>query len=128
MASRPLDAAGRVLWATAYTFGAPGTYAASGQLGVRLSDDGGVVASALVSDPADPLGGRLWAFKPFAKDGTIDFLPGAATASSLAVANLPCFMTASDIDVPLTPIPMTSRRVPATSTPVTLDVAQQTEN
>ncbi len=120
------DAAGHIQWAKRYSFGGPGAYAAAGQVAVRPSDDGGVVATAVVSDPADPLGGRLWAFKPFVKNGDITFLPGAATALPLAISELDCTMTASDVAIPLTSLSLSPRSVPVASTPVALDVARQT--
>ncbi len=101
-----LDGAGRILWANRYTFGGPGVRQQSGQVGVHLTDDGGAMATALVNDPADPLGGHLWAFKPYAKDGTISLAPGAATASPLEVADLDCTMTDADNPIDVTPAPI----------------------
>jgi hypothetical protein len=121
-----LDAAGHVRWAQRYTYGAPGNYARSGSVAVRLTDDGGALATAHVQDLADPLGGFLWAFKPFAKDGGIDFLPGAATVTPLGIVDLDCFMTATDRAVNVTSMPITPRSVAVSSTPAALDVAQET--
>jgi len=121
-----LDAAGHVLWANRYTFGAAGSYDASGHVAVRLSDDGGALATALVADPLNPLGGRLWAWKPFAKDGDIPFASGAATLSALDVADLPCAFTASDQPFVLTAVPIAAARVDVTSAPAPLTTAQQT--
>lgn len=120
------DAGGRLQWARRYAFGGPGDYRASGQVAVRLSDDGGGVTTALVDDPLDPLGGFLWSFKPFAKNGHIDFLPGAATALPLDVVELDCPMTASDVPLALTPVAVPARSVSVASAPMTLAVAQQT--
>ena len=38
-----LDATGAVLWSNRYTFGHDGAYQASGHVGVRLTDDGGIL-------------------------------------------------------------------------------------
>jgi hypothetical protein len=121
-----LDAAGNILWANRYTSGDAGAYETSAHVGVRLSDDGGVVATALLRDSADPLSGRLWAFKPFAKDGSIAFLPGTARVDPLDVVDLPCSFTASDQSVGVEQHPIGARAVVVTSTPVSLAVAQQT--
>jgi len=121
-----LDAAGHVLWSQRYTYGAPGNYARSGYVAVGLTDDGGALATAHVQDPADPLGGFLWAFKPFAKDGSIDFSPGAATVTPLGVIDLDCSMIATDRAVTVTSMPVAVQSIPVSSTPVTLDEAQQT--
>src|SRR5262249_11353368 len=120
------DAAGHVLWADRYSFGAPGNYARSGYVAVRLTDDGGAVATAQVQDLADPLGGFLWAFKPFAQDGSIDFTPGAATPTPLEIAALDCSMTATAHAVTVTSMPVGVRSVAVSSTPVALDEAQET--
>jgi hypothetical protein len=121
-----LDAAGHILWANRYTYGGPGTYAATGHTAVRLADDGGVVTTALVTDPGDPLGGRLWAFKPFAKDGSIPLQSDAATILPLDVTDLACSMTASDLTVGVGERAIGTRTVVATSAPAALTVAQQT--
>jgi len=121
-----LDAAGRLLWARRYGMGGPGTYTAAGHTAVRLADDGGVVTTALAADPADPLGGFLWTFKPFAKDGTIAFAPGAASSTPLAVTDLPCTLVASDRPLTATARPIQSRTVTLASMPVTLATAVQT--
>lgn len=122
-----MDAVGNVLWATRYTFGTAGAYANSGHVGVRLADDGGVVATALLADALDPFtGGRLWAWKPFAKDGTIDFTAGAVTTTPLAITNLACSLTDADLAVTLTARDVPSRAVTVTSTPVDLQTAPQT--
>jgi hypothetical protein len=122
-----LDAVGNVLWGNRYTFGTAGAHHYSGHVGVRLADDGGVVATTLLADALDPFtGGRLWAFKPFAKDGSIDFAAGSVTTTPLGVTNLACSMTASDLAVTLEAHDVPSRAVPVTSTPVGLTEAQQT--
>lgn len=121
-----LDAAGSILWANRYTFGDTGTYETSGQTAVRLSDDGGVVATTLLRDSADPLSGKLWAFKPFAKDGSIAFQPGTARVDPLDVVDLPCAFTASAQSVAVEERPVGTRRVDVASTPVTLSIGQQT--
>jgi hypothetical protein len=121
-----LDAAGHIRWAMRYSFGAPGSYVASGPTAVHLSDDGGVVVTAIVDNPAESGVGRLWAFKPFAKDGTIDFVSGAAIALPLDVTELDCSMTASDFPIQLTPVDVASHSAPVVSVPVSLDVAAQT--
>jgi len=120
-----LDAAGRLLWARRYGMGGPGTYTAAGHTAVRLADDGGVVTTALVADPADPLGGFLWAWKPFAKDGSIAFQAGTASSTPLAIEDLPCTLTASDRPLTATAVPIESRSVALTSTPATLTVVEQ---
>jgi hypothetical protein len=117
------DGAGHVQWAKGYSFGAPGAYRRSGPVAVRLSDDGGVVATALLEDP---FGGALWALKPFAKDGFVEFLPGTASAMPLGVSNLDCSMTASNADIQLVPATVPTRSVDVMSAPHTLDVAAQT--
>ena len=122
-----LDAAGHIQWAKRYSFGGPGANTASGNVAVRLSDDGGAVATALVKDPLDPLGGLLWVFKPFPKDGSIDFVAGEATALPLDISELDCFMTASNVDIAITPVDVPTRSVSVSSVPATLDVTQQTE-
>jgi hypothetical protein len=121
-----LDGAGRILWASRYTFGGPGARVASGHVGVHLTDDGGAMATALVNDPADPLGGHLWAFKPYAKDGSISLSSGAAASSPLEVVDLDCSMTDTDRAVEMTAAPMEWRSVTVTSRPFGLDVAAQT--
>jgi hypothetical protein len=121
-----LDGAGRILWANRYTFGGPGARVASGHVGVHLTDDGGAMASALVDDPADPLGGHLWAFRPYAKDGSISLAPGAAASTPLEVVDLPCSMTDTDRAVEMTAAPMEWRSVTVTSRAFGLDVAAQT--
>jgi hypothetical protein len=119
------DGAGQILWAKGYSFGAPGAWRRSGPVAVHLSDDGGVVATALLEDPS---GGALWVLKPFAKDGFIDFLPGTASGASLALANLDCSMAASDANIQLVPMSVPARSVELTSVPRGLDVASQTAN
>lgn len=121
-----LDAGGKVLWSNRYLFGGPGAYEPSGHVGVRLTDDGGVVATALVRDSSDALGGHLWAWKPFARDGSIEFSPGQAEVIPLGVTDLECSMTASarPLTVESSPVIITSTSV--TSSPVTLSVAAQT--
>jgi hypothetical protein len=121
-----LDARGQVLWATRYTFGAQGSYEYSGHVGVRLTDDGGVMATALVSDAADPLGGHLWAFKPFARDGSISFSPGAVTAAPLEIADLDCSLTASDRAISTTTSPVVVTPAEVTAPSVALTVMKQT--
>jgi hypothetical protein len=124
------DGVGNVIWANRYTFGTTGAYSASGHVAVRLSDDGGVVATTLLADATDPFGGlgRLWALKPFIKDGTIDFTPGAVTTTPLGLTNLVCSMTASDRPVMVDARAVPSRAVTVTSTPVSLAVDQHTAN
>ena len=120
------DAAGHIRWAMRYSFGAPGAYARSGPTAVHLSDDGGVLVTAVVDNPAQFDAGRLWAFKPFAKDGSIDFAPGSVTATALGITNLPCSMSDSDLAVTFTPVDVPSRAVAVGSTPVILTEGQQT--
>ncbi len=121
-----LDARGQILWATRYTFGADGGYESSGHVGVRLTDDGGVMATALVTDATNPLGGHLWAFKPFARDGSISFSPGAVTANPLGIADLDCTLTASDRAITATTSPVVVTRAEVMASPVSLTVAKQT--
>jgi len=125
------DSAGNILWQQRYTFGTTGAYSASGHVAVRLADDGGVVTTALLADAADPfgLGGRLWAFKPFVKDGTIDFLPGSVTTTDLGAVELCTQPTeATDASVVVTGQTIPVRAVTVSSTPVSLGVAAQTAN
>ncbi len=121
-----LDATGAVLWANRYTFGPVAAYVSSGQVGVRLTDDGGILATALVEDPAHSLDGFLWAFKPFAKNGSISFSPDAVTVTPLPVTNLPCSLTASDKAVTVQAASITPRSVNVSSVPVQVATAQQT--
>jgi hypothetical protein len=121
-----LDATGALLWANRYTFGPAAAYVSSGQVGVRLTDDGGVLAAALVEDPAHPLDGFLWTFKPFAKDGSISFSPDAVTVSPLAVTNLPCSLTATDTSLTVQAASMTPSSVNVSSVPVQVTTGQQT--
>jgi hypothetical protein len=123
------DAVGGILWANRYTFGDIGAFSASGQVALRLADDGGMVATTLLADALDPFaGGRLWAFKPFAKDGFADFLPGSVTVTPLGISNLTCSMTASDRPVTVDTRAIPTRVVTVTSTAVGLTVEQQTAN
>jgi hypothetical protein len=121
-----LDATGAVLWGNRYTFGPAAAYVASGQVGVRLTDDGGIFATALVSDPAHPLDGFLWAFKPFAKNGAISFNADAVTVTPLGVTNLPCSLTAGNTAITVQAGSMTPRAVNVASVAVQVGVAQQT--
>ncbi|HEV7733695.1 MAG TPA: hypothetical protein VGR62_16120 [Candidatus Binatia bacterium] len=124
-----LDAVGNILWQKRYTFGTTGAYSNSGHVAVRLADDGGVVTTALLADASDPFtGGRLWAFKPFAKDGAIDFAPDAVTTTSLGITNLACSMSDSDLSVTVTSVAVPSRAASLTSTPVGLTTEQQTDD
>jgi hypothetical protein len=65
-------------------------------------------------------------FKPFAKDGSIDFTPGAVTTTPLGITNLTCSMSDSDLLVTLDARDVPSRVVSVTSTPVVLAEEQQT--
>jgi hypothetical protein len=122
-----MDAVGNVLWAKRYTFGSTGAYSNSGHVAVRLADDGGVVTTSLLADAFDPFtGGRLWGFKPFAKDGAIDFTPDAVTTTPLGITNLACSMSDTDLFVSLDAVDVPSRAVAFTSTPVGLATEQQT--
>lgn len=123
-----LDARGQVLWANRYSFGAEGRYESSGHVAVRLTDDGGIMATALVSDAGDALGGHLWAFKPLARDGSISFSPGAVDAAPLGIADLDCFLTASDRGVDTTTSPVVVSAAEVTATSISLEVASQTGN
>jgi hypothetical protein len=122
------DAAGQILWANRYTFGGPGMHVPAGHVGVRLSDDGGVVATALAVDALDVLGGLLWTMKPFARDGTIPFVPGGATLTPLGVVNLGCSLNASDRPLVLQETSIPTRAVSVTSSPAALTTEQQTPN
>jgi hypothetical protein len=124
-----LDAVGNVVWGKRYTFGTTGAFAMSGQVAVRLADDGGIVTTALLADALDPfgVGGRLWGFKPFAKDGSIDFTAGAVTTTALGITNAAgCSMAATDLAVTAVPQNVPSRAAILTSTPVGPFVEQQT--
>jgi hypothetical protein len=77
-------------------FGLVGLEETAGTVAVRLTDDDGALATAVGVDATNPLGGRLWAFKPFAKDGSISFTAGAAESAALAIEDLECTLTASD--------------------------------
>jgi hypothetical protein len=121
------DAVGNVLWANRFTFGTTGAYSNSGHVAVHLADDGGVVATTLLADALDPFtGGRLWAFKPFAKDGSIDFAPGTVTTMPLGITNLACSMRDSDLAATIDSRDVPSRAVTVTSTPVGLTQELQT--
>jgi len=121
-----LDATGAVLWAKRYTFGPAAAFVASGQVGVRLTDDGGILATTLVVDPDHPLDGFLWAFKPFARDGSISFSPDAVTVTDLPITNLDCSLTATDRTFTTQVSPITPRTPSVTSVPVQVTTAQQT--
>jgi hypothetical protein len=121
-----LDATGAVLWANRYTFGPAAAYIPSGQVGVRLTDDGGILATALVQDLVHPLDGFLWAFKPFAKNGAIPFSPDAVTVSPLGVTNLSCSLTAGNTAITVQAALMTPQAVNVSSVPVQVSVSQQT--
>jgi hypothetical protein len=121
-----LDATGALLWANRYTFGPAAAYVSSGQVGVRLTDDGGILATALVEDPAHPLDGFLWAFKPFAKNGSIAFTPDAITVEALPIANLPCSLTAADRALSVQAASITQRSANVASVPVQVTAALQT--
>jgi len=120
-----LDAGGSLLWANRYTFGPAASHSASGEVGVRLSDDGGIFATAVAVDPSDSLGGLLWAFKPFAKDGSITFSPDTVTAQPLDVTNLACSLTASDRAISVRSTPLSGRSAQVTSTAVAVQTATQ---
>lgn len=87
------------------------------------------MAAALLADANDPFtGGRLWAFKPFAKDGSGDFLPGSVTTTPLGLTDLSCSMTASGRPLTVTTHDVPSHAVAVTSDAVALGVEQQTAN
>jgi hypothetical protein len=121
-----LDATGAVLWAKRYTFGPAAAFVASGLVGVRLTDDGGILATALVADPAHPLDGFLWAFKPFARDGSIAFSSDAVTVTDLPITNLTCSLTASDRTFTTQVTSIVPRTPAVASVPVQVVIAQQT--
>jgi hypothetical protein len=125
------DSGGNIIWQKRYTFGSTGSYSASGHVAVRLADDGGVVTTTLLADALDPFAptGRLWAFKPFVRDGFVDFLPGAVTTTDLGAADVCSSMTATT-DRPVTVVTQAipTRAVDVSSAPVTLAVAPQTAN
>jgi hypothetical protein len=120
------DAAGKIQWANRYTFGGPPNYAASGHVGVQLTDEGGVVATTLLAEE-DPLGGRLWAFEALAKDGSISFASDAERAP-LALQNLDCSLTASNLSVTVAEHAISARSVLVRGTTAKLTTAQQTPN
>ena len=120
-----LDATGAVLWSNRYTFGHDGAYQASGDVGVRLTDDGGILATALLVDPAHPLDGFLWAFKAVAKDGSIPFATDAVSPGALGLTNLPCSLAAADWPLTLQPASMTPSTLEVTSTPVEVSITKQ---
>lgn len=121
-----LDATGAVLWANRYTFGPAAGPLASGQVGVRLTDDGGIFATALVADPAHPLDGFLWAFKPFARDGSVTFSPDAVAVTPLAITSLACSLTATDRSFTTQVTSITPRTPNVVSVPVQVTTAAQT--
>ena len=86
----------------------------------------GDLATALVADSTHPLGGRLWAWKPFAKDGSIAFSAGAAV-SALEILDLPCTLTAQDSLVDIRATPVAGRSVSVSSKGAQFVVAKQTE-
>lgn len=119
-----LDAAGRILWANRYTFGTAPDYRASGHVGVRLTDEGGVVATALLADE-EPLGGKLWAFEAVAKDGSISFT-GNAQVTRLPIQDLPCALTASDLPISVVAHPVSARSVLVEARAATVQSEKQT--
>lgn len=121
-----LDASGRIIWARKYTFASAASFDTSAHVGLKLTDDGGIFASAALADAQAPLAGRLWSFKPFAKDGTISFTPGAVVAESLGVADLPCSLVAADRPVQIATENVPVRTVAVTSVPAQLSIARQT--
>jgi hypothetical protein len=84
------------------------------------------MATALVTDTTNPLGGHLWAFKPFARDGSISFSPGAVTAAPLGIADLDCWLTASDRAITATTLPVVVTPTEVTAPSVSLTVTKQT--
>ncbi|HTS80912.1 MAG TPA: hypothetical protein VMH40_09970 [Myxococcaceae bacterium] len=121
-----LDATGAVLWAKRYSFGPAASLLASGQVGVRLTDEGGVLATTLVADPAHPLDGFLWAFEPFARDGSITFSPDAVTVTDLPITNLVCTLSAANRSFTTQLTPLTPQTANVVSLPVQVTTAQQT--
>jgi hypothetical protein len=122
-----LDATGRVRWAKRYTYGAPGAFQAAGHVAVRLTDDGGALATALVTDPDDPLGGILWAWKAFAKDGEIEMTDGEALVTELGASDLECGLTASPLaGVTIESVDVAGQSIAVVSSAVALDQASQT--
>jgi hypothetical protein len=66
--------------------------------------------------------------KPFARDGTIPFVPGGATLTPLGVVNLGCSLNASDRPLVLQETSIPTRAVSVTSSPAALTTEQQTPN
>jgi hypothetical protein len=122
-----LGADGRIQWAKRYSFTLGDGLTPSGQVGVHLTDDGGVLATALLVDPNDALGGLLWAFKAFAKDGSIDFSSGSVDAGSLAIDNLECSLTDTDLKVSAKRAEMSTRSVTIDAKDVALKQSEQTD-
>jgi hypothetical protein len=65
-------------------------------------------------------------FKPFARDGSISFSPGAVTAASLEIADLDCSLTASDRAISTTTSPVVVTPAEVTAPSVALTVMKQT--
>jgi hypothetical protein len=63
-----------------------------------LTDDGGVYVAGLAAPSGDD-DGALWAFKAFAKDGSIDLDAARAEQTSLTASNLECAIIASDLSL-----------------------------
>jgi hypothetical protein len=95
-----LDAVGKPVWGQRYTLqtGAS-TYAPSGQTDMMLTDDGGVLVTAVAQRTATAITAELWSMKVPARDGKIAFTAGQASSTSLhdnpddSVVALPCSLT-----------------------------------
>jgi hypothetical protein len=106
-----LDAVGKVRWAARYALLEPdGSARASGFPGLKLTDDGGVYVAGLAAPSGDDAG-ALWAFKAFAKDGSIDLDPTHAQRVSLTASDLDCAIEASDLALDQEPLSITARSI-----------------
>lgn len=105
-----LDAVGKVRWAARYALLESGSTRATGFPGLQLTDDGGVYVAG-VAAPSGDADGALWAFKAFAKDGSIDFDPAHAEQMSLTASNLDCEITASDLSLEQAELSVTARSI-----------------
>jgi hypothetical protein len=129
-----LDAVGRPMWAKRYTLqGATGQYLLAGQTDLQLTDDGGIIVTAIVQHDPPGVDADLWVMKVFAKDGNIAFTSGKAVVTAIdvppdnAVVALPCSLEAAPWSVTMIDEPMVATRAAETVVvPWTSSAAMQT--
>jgi hypothetical protein len=106
-----LDAVGNVRWAARYALlESDGSARASGFPGLKLTDDGGVYIAGLAAPSGDD-DGALWAFKAFAKDGSIELDPARAQRVPLTASNLDCAIAASDLSLEQATLSVAARSI-----------------